>query len=72
MFMDSYDRIERRLEIEKIINQADQLANKAIQLLAIGDLKGADDCHTNIQHLLEQAKSGIDELKQDYCFYLLQ
>lgn len=65
MFLDPYERIERRLEIEKLINQADQLANQAIEFLANGNLKDADDCHTHIQHLLEQAKSGIDELKSD-------
>lgn len=65
MFMDSYNKAERRQEIVKLINQSNQLSNKAIELLANGDLKGASDCHTRIQHLLEQAKSAIDELKQD-------
>jgi predicted translin family RNA/ssDNA-binding protein len=65
MFLDSYDKAARREEIEKLINQADQLSNQAIEFLANNDLKSADDCHTRIQHLLEQAKSGIDELKSD-------
>lgn len=65
MFMDSYNKAERRQEIEKLLNQIDQLTNQAIEFLANSDLKSADDCHTKIQHLLEQAKSGIDELKSD-------
>lgn len=65
MFMDSYNLAERRQEIKGLLNQVDQLTKKAIEFLAMGELKNADDCHTRIQHLLEQAKSGIDSLKAD-------
>lgn len=63
--MDSYNKIQRRKEIEKLLNKVNQLSNNAIEFLATSDLKSADDCHIRIKHLLEQSKCGIDELKRD-------
>lgn len=65
MYLDSYDRIERRQEIEKIIDEARVAIDKSIELLALGKIKEADDCLLRVKHLREQAESQTFQLKQD-------
>lgn len=65
MFLDSYDRIERRLEIEKIIGEARVAIDKSVELLALGKIKEADDCLLKVKHLREQAEAQTFQLKQD-------
>lgn len=65
MYLDSYDRIERRLKIDKMVEEARVLSDEAIVHLSNGDLEAADDCHTRVKHLLEQARAELAELKAD-------
>jgi hypothetical protein len=65
VYLDSYDRIERRLEIEKIIGQAKVAIDKTVELLALGKIKEADDYLLRVKHLREQAEAQTFQLKQD-------